>query len=1006
MKLNIRFRYWMLATTTALVLVLTGLFLTTVFSKFAGVAEENAKERFSLITQRASSEITNLIRGIGQSVITLSHSSPEAFIQGKGINPKNLASTFMASLANNPNIYGHYFGLDNDEFFQVIGVRADPKILDTLKAPSETFFAVRTITRGTSRTEHWRFLDKNQTQLDERISEATYFPTTRPWFTGAQKSNSLFITAPYIFSSTGEPGLTLSAPLKDNAGVYGTDINLGDLNKFLSGLSLTANAAIFILDDHNQILAFHGRGRNYDTLKISPLTHIDTVEHPLFKSLIGRDLSSEPRVIALGSDDPQQFFVVSSQISEAVASTRFKVVAMAPMLDFIGPVEQARSDVLLVSGIILLLLLPLSFLGSRQVVNALAQLAKNSESIKQLDFTTDPIPPQSVLYEINTLSDAQVVMHHSIKERTADLKLTQEKLARLVENGLLLSSEQDRGKLLRHILFGSRDIAQCAACTLFLKTEQDTLSFAMRTSEDQLPPFEVPLYHPETGEPMTGYVSSYVALKNETIIIDDVYTETRFDLSGTKGFSDQTGFRTVSMLTVPLSPRAGEVIAVLQLMNALDPETGKVIPFPAELIRFVEAMAAQSAVALENHNLLVAQKELMDSMIKIIAGAIDAKSPYTGNHCKRVPELAVMLAEEASRATEGSVANFSFTTDDEWREFRIGAWLHDCGKVTTPEYVIDKATKLETIYNRIHEVRLRFEILLRDARIARQEALAAGIPESKADQDFQTRKQQLFDDFAFIAQCNIGGESMAPESIERLKQIGSQTWLRNFDDRLGLSHGELKRYENLPAARLPTLEPLLSDQPWHIIPRTDKQTFEPKYAFQVNIPEHLYNFGEVYNLAIERGTLSAEERFKINEHIIQTIMMLESMPFPKNLRRVPEYAGTHHETLLGDGYPRKKTVDQLSIPARIMAIADIFEALTASDRPYKKVKKLSEAIEILHSFKERKHIDGELFDLFLKSGVYQRFAEQYLMPEQIDDVDISSFITPNKPKVGKNETTL
>ena len=596
-------------------------------------------------------------------------------------------------------------------------------------------------------------------------------------------------------------------------------------------------------------------------------------------------------------------------------------------------------------------------------------------------------------------------MHHSIKERTADLKLAQEKLSRLVENGLLLSREQDRKKLLRHILFGSRDIAQCAACTLFLKTEQNTLSFAMRTSEDVLPPFEVPLYHPETGDPMTGYVSSYVALKNETIIIDDVYAETRFDLSGTKDFSEQTGFRTVSMLTVPLSPRAGEVIAVLQLMNALDPETGQVIPFPSELIRFVEAMAAQSAVALENHNLLVAQKELMDSMIKVLAGAIDAKSPYTGNHCKRVPELAVMLAEEATKATEGSLASFAFNTEDEWREFRIGAWLHDCGKVTTPEYVVDKATKLETIYNRIHEVRMRFEVLLRDAQITRLEAIASGIPEAKAESDFAARKHQLFDDFAFIAECNMGGEFMATEGVNRLRQIGKQTWLRHFDDRLGLSYGELARHGDTPSSELPAVETLLADRPWHIVPRSDMRAFDPKYEFRINVPEHLYDFGELHNLTVERGTLSAEERFKINEHIIQTIVMLENMPFPKHLKRVPEYAGSHHETLLGTGYPRKRTLDKLSVPARIMAIADIFEALTSSDRPYKKAKTLSEAVSILSSFKKNKHIDAELFDLFLTSGVHKRFAEQFLTAEQIDEVDISKYITQDEAHLSESKTT-
>lgn len=993
MKLNIRFKYWMLATTVALVLILTGLFLTTVFGKFSKVAEEDAKARFALVTQRSAAEITNLVRGISQSVSTLSNSAPGAFMLGDKINQNDLVTAFMASLASAPNIYGHYFGLNNDEFLQVIGVRGEQKIIESLQAPADTYFAIRRITLDGTRAEHWRFVDRNRAPLGESAADASYSPSTRPWFAGALKTNQLFITEPYVFASTGEPGLTISAPLPDRIGVFGTDINLGDLDDFLAGLSLTPNAAVLMLDEQNRILAFNGRGKNFENLKIQPLTDFGTLEHPLFKSLNGQNISNEPRVLALGANNPEQFFVVSSQIAEAVAATKFRVIAIAPMLDFIGPVDQARWDVLLVSGAILLLLLPLSLFGSRNVVNALVQLAQNSENIKLLDFTTDPVAPKSSLYEINTLSDAQVVMHHSIKERTADLKLAREKLARLVENGLLLSREHDRHKLLRHILFGSRDIAHCAACTLFLKTERNTLSFAMRTSDDKLPPFEVPLYHPDTGEPMIGYVSSYVALKNELIIIDDVYTETRFDLSGTKEFSDKTGFRTVSMLTVPLSPRSDEVIGVLQLMNALDPETGAVIPFPTELISYVEALAAQSAVALENHNLLAAQKELMDSMIQILAGAIDAKSAYTGNHCKRVPELAAMLAKAAGEVTTGSLADFSFKTDDEWREFRVGAWLHDCGKVTTPEYVIDKATKLETIHNRIHEVRCRFEVLLRDARIAQLKAVAAGVPEADAERAFNERQQQLLDDFAFIAECNIGGEFMAPERLERLQRIASQSWWRHFDDRLGLSHGELHRYATMPPSELPALETLLSDQPWHIVPRTDNYVLDPKYGFRMNVPEHLYNFGELHNLAVVRGTLSEEERFKINEHIIQTIVMLESMPFPKNLRRVPEYAGEHHETLLGGGYPRKKTPDQLSIPSRIMAIADIFEALTASDRPYKVSKTLSESVELLWRFKRDQHIDAELFDLFLTSGVYKQYAQRYLKAEQFDEVDISKYIS-------------
>jgi len=579
------------------------------------------------------------------------------------------------------------------------------------------------------------------------------------------------------------------------------------------------------------------------------------------------------------------------------------------------------------------------------------------------------------------------------QERNDDaLKLAERKLASLVENGLLLSREKDRNVLLRQILFGGRDIANCAAGTLFLKTENDTLAFTMRTNSNVLPAFELPLYEPD-GSPNERFVVTHAVLHNQTIIIDDVYTETRFDLTGTKKFSEESGFRTVSMLTVPLSPRDGEVIGALQLMNALDEVTGEVVAFPPEIMGFIQAMASQSAVALENQTLLEAQKVLINSLIKLVAGAIDAKSAYTGGHCERVPELAVMLAEEATKVAHGPLADFAFKTEEEWDEFRVGAWLHDCGKVTTPEYVVDKATKLETIYNRIHEVRMRFEVLLRDAAIVRLEATASGVAAVDAGAIYSERKRQLLDDFAFIAECNVGGEFMAPEKVERLHRIGAQCWMRNFDDRLGLSHEEIKRYDSMPVDALPAVEQLLSDKSHHIVQRGASAALDPRHGFKVKVPENLYNFGELYNLSIARGTLTEEERFKINDHIIQTIVMLDGLPLPKHLKRVPEYAGTHHETLIGNGYPRKLTLDQLSVPSRIMAIADIFEALTASDRPYKKAKSLSESVKILSFFKKDQHVDPDLFDLFLTSGVYKRYGERYLQPEQLDEVDITRYLS-------------
>jgi len=572
------------------------------------------------------------------------------------------------------------------------------------------------------------------------------------------------------------------------------------------------------------------------------------------------------------------------------------------------------------------------------------------------------------------------------------LQISEQRLKQLVENGLLMSMERDRTRLLRHVLMSGRTLSRCEAATLYLVTEQRTLRFALRSRDDELPSFEIPLYDPQDGSPNEKHVSTWVALHNAPVNIPDVYAETRFDLSGTRRFDVESGFRTVSMLTLPMAPRNKEVLGVMQFINATDAETGAVIPFADDVVELMGALASQAAVALDNHQLVETQQQLLYGMIRAISGAIDAKSPYTGGHCERVPELAIMLAEAACAEQRGPLADFNFSSDEQWQEFRIGIWLHDCGKVVTPVHVVDKATKLETIHNRIHEIRTRFEILLRDAEIEKLQTLLAGGERAAAEQRFSARQAQLQADFAFIAECNIGSEFMAEEHLARIRSIGSQTWLRHFDDRLGLAHEELARCEQATPMPLPVTELLLDDKPQHIHPRRTDRPLDPRHGFKVNVPTHLQNNGELYNLAIRRGTLNEEERFTINEHIIQTIEMLASLPLPKNLRRVPEYAGTHHETLTGSGYPRGLDENDLSIPARIVAIADVFEALTASDRPYKRAKKLSESIRILHSMKKSRHIDGDLFDLFLTSGVYLRYAERFLAPEQIDAVDVSEFL--------------
>ena len=587
-----------------------------------------------------------------------------------------------------------------------------------------------------------------------------------------------------------------------------------------------------------------------------------------------------------------------------------------------------------------------------------------------------------------------------------------------------LSGANDLRTLLHLILSKSRELTGSDAGSIFLVERfdarrepdgSDKLWFAVSQNasltrkaapgeakediDDNLSDLRFPL----TPERLVGWS----ALTGEVLNIPDVYEldpalPYRFDSTVDR----ELGYRAVSMLTVPMRSTSGATVGVMQLINRkINPESvitpelaqGLVRPFDAFDQSLIQALASQAAVCVERTQLLEAQQQLIDSMITLLAGAIDAKSPYTGGHCARVPELAMMLARAAEETGEGPLANFKLGSEDAWREFRIGAWLHDCGKIVTPEYVVDKATKLEANYNRIHEVRTRFEVLLRDARIAWFEGVIKGDDRAQLDATYKQRETQLQEDYVFVAECNLGGEFMGPERVERLRTIGGQTWKRHFDSSLGLAWEELSRHRQFQQ-ELPVEEPLLADKPCHVITRTSEQVPDARYGFKMEVPEHLYNLGELHNLSVSRGTLTDEERYKINEHIVQTIIMLETMPFPANLSRVAEYAGTHHETLDGKGYPRKLTADELSVPSRIMAIADIFEALTASDRPYKKAKTLSQCIEILAGFRDRNHIDPDLFALLLRSGIYQTYADLYLLPEQSDEVDVESYLQPTPPR--------
>jgi len=290
---------------------------------------------------------------------------------------------------------------------------------------------------------------------------------------------------------------------------------------------------------------------------------------------------------------------------------------------------------------------------------------------------------------------------------------------------------------------------------------------------------------------------------------------------------------------------------------------------------------------------------------------------------------------------------------------------------------------------------MRFEVLWRDAEIASLKGVLAGGDADRVADHLAATRAQLIDDFHFVARCNVGGEFMADADLTRLQEIAATPWMRHFDKRAGLAAEELRRMGDVPGD-LPARELLLADLPEHVVPWGSRKPAVEKgnpanvHGFDMALPANAQNMGELYNLGIRRGTLTEEDRFKINDHIVQTLVMLRSLPWPQHLARVPEIASNHHEKLDGRGYPRKLTAEQLSLPDRVMALADIFEALTAADRPYKSAKTVSESLRIMAFMAKDQHIDAELFRYFLRSGIWQTFAEKFMQSAQRDEVDVNA----------------
>ena len=552
-------------------------------------------------------------------------------------------------------------------------------------------------------------------------------------------------------------------------------------------------------------------------------------------------------------------------------------------------------------------------------------------------------------------------------------------LSTILELNDLIQNTENYSDIVEKIMDTAANL--CDADSYFFYNVNDdkflTLSYSvskslhiLRKGSDNLA-YAPTIFLPESKRKEQKTIAEDCFFSKEIINLNNIYANDKYDNRFFMEFDEDNDYSTVSILSFPITTRKKDIVGIAQFINPRD-ESGRTLTFTPETQSYTISVCRLIGILLENKNLSEAYGQLLESFIEVLARAIDAKSPYTGAHCQRVPVIARLLATAAVQTDRGPLKNFEMSADD-WYALHIASWLHDCGKVTTPEYIVDKATKLETIYNRIHEIRNRFEILRRDAHIEYlKKRLKNTDTQERLQAEFIHKVKQLEKDYDFIAQCNIGDKKLSPEDIAELERISRLTFMRYFSRMKGLSWAERDSIKEVEKNDNPGYETLLQNREDHIFGG--------------------YNRGELYNLEVPQGTINKEEREKINEHIVVTIDMLKALPFPKELSKVVEYAGAHHERIDGKGYPNGLTGAQMSIPAKIMAIADIFEALTANDRPYKEPKKLSEVLKIMQGMKNSGHIDPDLYKVFISEQVYLDYAEQYISPEQIDEINPDDYL--------------
>ncbi len=847
---------------------------------------------------------------------------------------------FTVDLRANSILTSVYIGYDNGDYFAVSPLN-QTALRKSYHAPTQARYVIRTALGqdGEKREHILLFYDQNLNLIEQRAApDYVYDPRQRPWYSNALAATDIAISKPYVYADAPLMGITLSMHSSNPHAIVAMDLPLVGIKSALQRVMITPNSQIALVDSQGGIIA-----ANTSSFGSKPLASSHTLRLPTVNTLGNTpllrlwELQSQHQVLSYRIDNQEWLGrrIPLSQYHEI----GLQLLIATPTNELLKDLNAHSRKMVLIAICLGVLLLAIGAWLGHRIGKIIEQHIQRVRQMSNFDFSR-PAPDFTLLYEAFQLTDV-----------TDDVSRTMEALLKISQ---VLQAEPQIDTMLAQVLDLFVEAARCesGAVYLFHHKEKRWNKSAACGPQDNLDEIAIRLY----SEP-----------------------DLRLDTNA-------------KCQAFAIRARNGDILGHVILKHAGDSEHTS-----RDFLIFSERLTSMLAIPIETRQLIESQKALLDAFILVLADAIDTKSAHTGGHCRRVPELAMMIVDRLSAETQGQFADFQCDHDDR-EAFRLAAWLHDCGKITTPEHIIDKATKLETIYNRIHEIRTRFEVLWRDTQITSLESQLAGTDQATAEAQRDAQFAQLQDDFAFVAQSNVGGEFLNDEVIARLERIAEQTWLRHFDDRLGLSALELARCNTTPTP-LPAHEHLLADKPEHMVPwdETLKPVVErddPRntYGFDMQLPQYQRNNGEIYNLSIRRGTLTNEDRFAINNHIVQTLIMLTKLPWPKHLQRIPDLATNHHERMDGKGYPRRLQGSQMSVEERVLALADVFEALTAADRPYKSAKTISESLTIMAKMCQENHLDQELFIYFLQSRLWLEYARDFIPSAQIDDVNVDELI--------------